>query len=83
MSLFRRLANSLSSDTLRLDFDGQSLFLRKGKLPSRVVREIQSLLRQDHAPSSRISIRKNGRITIGESIDASLHQRIRNLLQTI
>ena len=80
MSIFARIANALTSDVTVFIYDGANVTLRKGRVSSHVVRALQSTLQNANSPRATISIRKNGRVQISNSIDPALHQRIRNIV---
>lgn len=72
-------AFSLGSCASVLRFDGSTLTVTGGKLPSRTRAEIESVLREAGCPKGTIRIAQDGRASF-QHIDACLHQRLRNLL---
>ncbi|MDE0825615.1 MAG: hypothetical protein OSA48_02270 [Akkermansiaceae bacterium] len=80
MSLLSRILGSLTTATTVFAWDGTSVTFRKGKASSRVTLGLQSLLRETHSPSGTISLRKDGRISFSDSLNPSLHQRLRNII---
>lgn len=80
MSLLSRFLGSLTTATTVFAWDGSTVTLRKGKAASRITLALQRLLRAEQSPSGTISLRKDGRIST--SLDASLHQRIRNIIHS-
>lgn len=76
----QRIWQSFRGDSTVLHFDGDRLTSSGDAVSRAKLSDIQDVLRESGCPSATIRLRKNGRVIFSAGIDASLHQRLRNLL---